>query len=177
MYRNLLKNPNGDDGLKYWQLTENGGDQWRIEDIPGNCRHAYDNELITKYFCTSFAPCIKRQVINLLAEGYDPKYLDLRQPAVNVEDWYSGRTDCGCIYKIAVVLLDKNQKVLAEFKPEKVILNPDCGDCSWRKVSHTFTGYGPGLRFISFEHGGQDTKFWKGWYGVRVTGSSVTIDL
>ena len=44
------------------------------------------------------------------------------------------------------------------------------------KVSHKFSDYGPGLRFISFEHGGQDTKYWDGWYGVRVTASSVTLE-
>ncbi|KAG7267489.1 hypothetical protein CRUP_023143 [Coryphaenoides rupestris] len=41
---------------------------------------------------------------------------------------------------------------------------------------HVFFRYGPGLRFISFQHGGQDTKFWEGWYGVRVTGSLVTLE-
>lgn len=32
-------------------------------------------------------PCLKRQLIDLLAEGYDPEHLDIAQPAVNVEDW------------------------------------------------------------------------------------------
>lgn len=45
------------------------------------------------------------------------------------------------------------------------------------QVSNTFSDYGPGLRFISFEHGGKDDKYWDGWYGVRVTGSSVTVDV
>ncbi|XP_051768177.1 F-box only protein 2 [Ctenopharyngodon idella] len=177
MSRNLLKNPNGDDDLDHWELTENGGDQWRTEDMPGDCGHIYIDDSITKYFCTSFEPCLKRQVIDLLEEGYDPENLDIAQPAVNVEDWYCGRTDCGCIYKLTVSLLDEGQEIITEFKPDEVTLDPDCDDCSWRKVSHTFTDYGPGLRFISFEHGGQDTKYWQGWFGVRVTGSSVTVDL
>lgn len=45
------------------------------------------------------------------------------------------------------------------------------------QVSHKFSEYGSGLRYISFEHGGQDSKFWDGWFGVRVTGSSVTVDV
>ncbi|XP_043108833.1 F-box only protein 2 [Puntigrus tetrazona] len=174
---NLIKNPNGDEDLGHWELTENGGDQWRTEDMPGDCGHAFNEESITKYFSTSFEPCIKRQVIDLLAEGYDPENLDIAQPAVYVEDWYCSRTDCGCIYKLTVSLLDESLDVMQEFKPEEVILNPDCDDCSWKKVSHTFTDYGPGLRFISFEHGGQDTNYWQGWFGVRVTGSFVTVDL
>lgn len=174
---NLIKNPNGDEGLEHWDLTENGGNQWRVEDMPGDCGYAHNDEFITKYFCTSFELCKKRQVIDLLAEGYEPDNLDIAQPAVTVEDWYSGRTDCGCLYELTVSLLDESHEVITEFKPDEVTLDPDDGDCSWRNVSHTFTDYGPGLRFISFEHGGQDTKYWQGWFGVRVTGSSVTVDV
>ncbi|XP_016119680.1 F-box only protein 2-like, partial [Sinocyclocheilus grahami] len=120
--------------LEHWELTENGGDQWQTEDMPGDCGHAFNDESFTKYFCTSFEPCIKRQVIDLLAEGYDPENLDIAQPAVNVEDWFCSRTDCGCIYKLTVSLFDENLEVIKEFKPDEVTLDPDCDDCSWKKV-------------------------------------------
>lgn len=45
------------------------------------------------------------------------------------------------------------------------------------KITHTFSDYGPGVRFVYFEHGGQDTVYWKGWYGARITHSSVTVEL
>uniref|UniRef100_A0A8C2ELG9 F-box only protein 2-like n=1 Tax=Cyprinus carpio TaxID=7962 RepID=A0A8C2ELG9_CYPCA len=130
---NLLKNPNGDEDLEHWELTENGGDQWRTEDMPGDCGHAFNDESVTKYFCTSFEPCLKRQIIDLLAEGYDPENLDIAQPAVTVEDWYCSRTDCGCIYKLTVSLLDENNEVITEFNSDEVTLDPDCDDCSWTK--------------------------------------------
>ncbi|KAA0707482.1 F-box only protein 2 [Triplophysa tibetana] len=177
MSGNLLKNPNGDEDFEHWELTENGGDEWRTEEMPGDCVNTFYDESVNKYFCTSFELCLKRQVIDLLAEGFDPENLDFVQPAVTVEDWYTSRTDCGCIYKLIVTLLNDSQEVIADFQPTEVTVDPDTDDCSWKKVTHTFTDYGPGLRFISFEHGGQDTKFWKGWFGVRLTGSSVTIDL
>ena len=48
---------------------------------------------------------------------------------------YCGRTDCGCTYEITVCLLDENQEVLQEFKPDPVILDPDTDDgCSWKQV-------------------------------------------
>lgn len=47
---------------------------------------------------------------------------------------YCGRTDCGCIYKLTVSLLDEGQEIITEFKPDEVTLDPDCDDCSWRKV-------------------------------------------
>ena len=39
-----------------------------------------------------------------------------------------------------------------------------------------FTGYPPGCRFILYSHGGQDTKFWAGHYGVKITLSSLKFD-
>ncbi|XP_047439400.1 F-box only protein 2 [Mugil cephalus] len=176
MARNLLKNPSGEEQLEFWELTENGGSQWKVEDMSGDCGYDFCSDGVTKYFATSFELCLKRQVIDLLAEGFSSEQLD-SQPVVTVEDWYSGRTDCGCTYQINVCLLDEDHEPLDEFKPECVTLDPDCDDCSWKQVSHTFSGYGPGLRFIYFEHGGKDTKWWDGWFGVRVTGSSVTIEV
>ncbi|XP_028825132.1 F-box only protein 2-like [Denticeps clupeoides] len=178
MARNLLHNPNGDEQLEFWDLTENGGSQWRVEDMPGDCGHEHCDPGFAHFFATSYELCLKRQVVDLVAEGFSPEELDT-QPAVTVEDWYSGRTDCGCIYQLTVYLLDENQEVLQEFKIENVTLDPD-GDndgTSWKEVRHTFSDYGPGLRLISFEHGGQDTKFWDGWFGVRVTGSSVKVEM
>ncbi|TNM89257.1 F-box only protein 2 [Takifugu flavidus] len=176
MTRNLLKNPNGEEELEFWDLTENGGSQWKVEEMPGDCGYEFCNSEVTKYFATSFELCLKRQVIDLVAEGFTAAQLDA-QPAVRVEDWYCGRTDSGCTYQMTAALLDENHLVIQEFKPEPVTLDPDSDDCSWRQVSHTFTDYGPGLSYISFEHGGQDTKFWDGWFGVRVTGSSVTVEV
>ncbi|XP_066529027.1 F-box only protein 2-like [Hoplias malabaricus] len=174
--RNLLKNPNGDDDLDYWDLIENGGDEWKVEDMPGDCGHAFNDETVTKYFTTSFELCLKQQVVDLLEEGYTAEELD-HQPPVTVEDWYCSRTDCGCVYQLNVRLLNENQEVIEEFIPENVKIDPDTDDCSWRQVQHTFTEYGQGLRFISFEHGGQDTKYWSGWFGVRVTASSIFLEL
>ncbi|XP_026880748.2 F-box only protein 2 isoform X1 [Electrophorus electricus] len=174
---NLLKNPNGDEDMEFWELTENGGCQWRVEDMPGDCGHAFSDETVTKYFSTSFQQCLKRQVVDLAAEGFTLEDLDFVQPSVTVQDWYCSRTDCGCVYQLAVGLLDENQELIQEFKPDIVSLDPFIDDCSWKQITHVFSDYGPGLRYISFEHGGQDSKYWDGWYGVRVTGSSVTIDL
>ncbi|XP_061076285.1 F-box only protein 2 [Conger conger] len=174
MATNLLKNPCGEEQLECWEITENGGSEWRVEEMPGDCGHAICDEAMTKYFATSFELCLKKQVVDLLAEGFQADALDA-QPPVTVEDWYCGRSDCGCTYQLSVSLLDENQEILQEFKPDNVTLDPDSDDCSWRQVTHTFSDYGPGLRFISFEHGGQDSKFWDGWFGVRVTGSSVTV--
>ncbi|RVE72418.1 hypothetical protein OJAV_G00042740 [Oryzias javanicus] len=176
MPRNLLKNPCGEENLAFWRLMENGGDGWKVEDMPAGCGQDFVDEKVKKYFATSFKLCLKRQVIDLCDEGYLSEELDA-QPTVTVEDWYCSQTDCGCEYRLTVSLLDENRKVIQKYQPAIVTINPKIQDGSWKQTKHTFSGYGPGLRFISFEHGGKDTKYWKGWYGVRVTGSSVTINL
>ncbi|XP_073732462.1 F-box only protein 2 isoform X2 [Misgurnus anguillicaudatus] len=163
MLINLLKNSHGENVYSNWELTQNGGDQWHIEPTPFDA--------VAAYFCTSFQPCLKKQVIDLVQSGYDAAYLD-SAPEVIMRDWYSTRGDCGGIYRLTVSLLNASRAVIATFKPADVTVPQGT---NWTEVTHTFTGYGPGLRFISFEHGGQDDKSWKGWYGIRVTGSSVTI--
>ncbi|XP_032401487.1 F-box only protein 2-like isoform X1 [Xiphophorus hellerii] len=175
MARNLLRNPCGNEQLESWELTENGGNQWKVEDMPGDCGHDFCTEEVTKYFATSFELCLKRQVIDLIEEGYSPEQLDT-QPPVTVKDWFCGRTDCGCTYQMTSCLLDENKEVLQEYIHDPETLDPEA-DSSWRQVTHTFYDYGPGMRFISFEHGGCDTSYWEGWFGVRVTGSSVTLDV
>lgn len=42
------------EGFKFWELTENGGNEWRVEDMPGDCGHDFINNAVTKYFTTSF---------------------------------------------------------------------------------------------------------------------------
>ncbi|XP_073405152.1 F-box only protein 27 isoform X2 [Dendrobates tinctorius] len=88
---------------------------------------------------------------------------------------YAGRHDCGCVYRINVELLAANkQTVLKEFSlaPEPI---PQWNDTRYHQVSYEFRHYGPGVRYVKFIHRGKDTKFWKGWYGARITNSSVTV--
>lgn len=40
-------------------------------------------------------------------------------------------------------------------------------------MKHVFKDYGPGVRFVLFEHKGQDTQYWAGHYGAKIAGGSV----
>ncbi|NXE94121.1 FBX2 protein, partial [Menura novaehollandiae] len=173
--KNLIKNPCGEEDLEHWGEVENGGDGWKIEELPGDFGKEFPSEEVHKYFVTSYEWCRKAQVIDLRAEGYWEELMDTTQPKIMVRDWYAGRSDAGCLYELCVKLLSENEDVLAEYKTETVTI-PQDNDANWTEISHTFANYGPGVRFVCFEHGGQDTLFWKGWYGVRVTNSSVTVE-
>ncbi|XP_072464959.1 F-box only protein 2 [Notamacropus eugenii] len=174
--RNLLKNVYGEDEFEAWEEVEKGGDGWKVEEIPGDCGSEFPgDENVKKYFVTSYEWCRKAQIVDLQAEGYWEELLDTNQPSIVVKDWYSSRSDAGCLYELCVKLLSEHEDVLAEYKSETVALPH--GLSGWNEISHTFTNYGPGVRFVRFEHGGQDTVYWKGWFGVRVTNSSVMVEL
>ncbi|XP_048205778.1 F-box only protein 2 isoform X3 [Perognathus longimembris pacificus] len=168
--RNLLRNPCGEEDLEGWSDVENGGDGWRVEEMPGDSGVEFIHDDSVKKWCR------KAQVIDLQAEGYWEELLDTTQPAIVVKDWYSGRTDAGCLYELTVRLLSEHEDVLAEFSSGQVAVPQDSEDGGWMEISHTFTDYGPGVRFVRFEHGGQDSVYWKGWFGARVTNSSVWVE-
>ncbi|XP_005162141.1 uncharacterized protein isoform X1 [Danio rerio] len=168
--RNLIKNPKAEDEFNDWMIVQNGGDLWTIEDngveIP---KHT-----VSKYFVTSHWLCLKQQLIDLQKEGYSAAFMDHLQPHIKISDWYGPRIDCGCEYQICVELLDQKKKPISTFEPEPVIF-PQWSDWQWCEMIHVFKDYGPGVRFIRFTHGGKDTQFWAGHYGIRVTNSSVEI--
>ncbi|ROL53228.1 F-box only protein 6 [Anabarilius grahami] len=80
----------------------------------------------------------------------------------------------GSEYQICVELLDERKNPIRTFEPEKVIFSFMNSE-PWCQMTHVFKDYGPGVRFIRFTHGGKDTQYWAGHYGIRVTNSSVEI--
>ncbi|XP_030041837.1 F-box only protein 44 isoform X2 [Microcaecilia unicolor] len=169
-----LEAENLSEGLDSWEILKNGGDGWRIETIPGDYGRAFHDLQIQKYFVTSYGQCKKSQIIDLKQEGYWEELMDVIQPDIEIKDWYAARQDCGCQYELCVQLLSKDYIVRQQFCPEVVIIE-QWSDAQWTEVTHTFKNYGPGVRYICFQHGGKDTQFWAGWYGVRLTDSSVAI--
>ncbi|XP_075695469.1 F-box only protein 6 [Rhinoderma darwinii] len=173
--RNILKNPSAAEHFKHWQKKKNGGDQWKVETLPGTHGRAFPDEKVKEYFVTSYGLCLKSQTIDLKKEGYPDEFMDVVQPNIVIKDWYAARHDCGCKYQILVHLLSRTKTVLAEFEPEPVFIE-QWSNAEWSQIEYTFKHYGPGVRYINFQHGGNDTQFWAGWYGIRVTNSSVIID-
>ncbi|NXM76239.1 FBX6 protein, partial [Serilophus lunatus] len=172
--KNLLKNPSAEEDFRHWRIDHNGGDEWRIEDLPGAHGTLIPDPTVNKYFVTSYGLCLKSQLITLKNEGYWNQLMDEKRPEIVVKDWYAPRVDCGCRYELTVRLLSADNISLAEFHPQPVEIE-QWNDGTWRQISHTFRNYPAGVRHILFQHGGRDTLFWAGWYGVRVTNSSITI--
>ncbi|XP_044124281.1 F-box only protein 27-like [Bufo gargarizans] len=168
--RNLLRNPCGTEQLNHWSV-KHGGDGWRVEKSNSVLEGA-DSQIC---FVSSFGWCKKGQIIDLVREGLWEHLLDVHQPPICISDWYAGREDCSCVYSIKVQLLAADQQtVLREFTmdPDPI---PQWNDACYNQVSHEFRHYGPGVRYVNFTHKGKDMQFWKGWYGARISNSSVTV--
>ncbi|XP_022619047.1 F-box only protein 6-like [Seriola dumerili] len=168
--RNLLKNPRGEHKMKGWQILENGGDKWKVEGL----MVPHPDETVQKNFVTSYVMCRKAQLIDLEKEGYNPSFMDHFQPDIKISDWYAPRWDCGSEYDICVELLNQRKRPIQTFAPETVLFE-QWNDQKWNQMTHVFQNYGPGVRYIRFTHGGKDTQFWAGWFGIRVTDSCVEI--
>ncbi|XP_073692952.1 uncharacterized protein [Garra rufa] len=166
---NLLKNPSAQDGLRGWKIIRSGGDCWVIEE---NRKPIPDT--VTSCFATSYGLCLKQQLIDLNKEGYSDTFMDQVQPHIKISDWYTPLSVCGSEYQICVELLDERKNPIRTFQPEKVIFSFGNSE-PWCQMIHVFKNYGPGVRFVRFTHGGKDTQFWAGHYGIRVTNSSVEI--
>ncbi|XP_077167772.1 F-box only protein 6-like isoform X2 [Paroedura picta] len=166
MKRNLIRNPCGEDGFGSWEIEAHEGDKWRVEELPGARRRDFPHHPVPKYFVTSQGPCTKHQLITLRKEGYWDELMDETKPDIVVKDWF--HCGCPCRYQLRVKLLSADFRVLQEFRPKDVIVE-QCSDREWREVTYTFHKYPAGVRHLLFKHGGQ------GWYGVRITNSSVTL--
>lgn len=167
--RNLIFNSCGELGFRGWEV-EHGGNGWAVEKnvtlIPGAPSQTC--------FVTSFEWCFKRQLVDLVMEGIWQELLDSAQLEICVADWWGARENCGCVYRLRVRLLDMHENEVVKFSasPNPVMQWTERG-C--RQVSHIFTNFGKGIRYVSFEQYGRDTRSWVGHYGALVTHSSVKV--
>jgi hypothetical protein len=158
---NLLVNPGAETGdLTGWTLELNGGNGWsaNFDDIVHSGMNA---------FSTSYGLGVKSQEVDLVAAGFSEALLD-SAPPIAFSEWVASRFDQGARYFVKFDVLDVNRAVIATFsdgaQDALVTLGPGT---AYFRVSNTFTGYGPGARFLKITSGGQDVAFWAGNYGAH----------
>ncbi|CAF1068389.1 unnamed protein product [Brachionus calyciflorus] len=126
-------------------------------------------------YATTYYMCAKYQLIDLYREGVDQEAIEKLRPRIEIEDFYAPRNDCGSKYYVQAVLFDQNFRPLdsAYFNDQF----PQWSDCTWKKFTHVFKDYSSDVRYILFQHGGKDTQFWAGHYGIKVTNSAVRLNI
>ncbi|XP_044006038.1 F-box only protein 44-like [Aphidius gifuensis] len=176
--KNLIKNHSGQEQLKHWKVILQGGDKWIVEEPPIGVPELpseaqFDDK--QRCFVTSYSPCIKRQAISLVSQGFLPEILDNYQLSIDIGEWYSCRSDCLASYKCSIRLLDDKNKTIDTFNFDHTMTGNTQN--IWHHMSHEFKNFGPGLRKIVFQHEGKDQQSWAGHYGSKMTGAYAIIKL
>ncbi|KAL4234392.1 F-box only protein [Mactra antiquata] len=173
--KNLLKNHRAKNGLRHWEVTSNGGHGFKCEEEPVGCKDIDEcTHLKANFGCwaTSFGPCLKHQIIKLREHGIRNRRMDTWKPPITVCDWYCPRKDCGGVFNMKVELLaDDKSTVLDSWSFSETM---EAG-ATWKKMRHVFRNYPSGVRFVKFEHGGNDTKNLVGHFGIKFTNSGLFV--
>ncbi len=159
-------NPGAETGdMTGWNIIFNGVDGWlATTDTP----HQGSYSFITSY---GTAWNTREQEIDLLAAGYSAAYLD-SAPTLTAGEWIRGN-DCGgtCSaadpYFLIVELHDAAHNPIASWNMG-TNWAPVYATAIWTEQAHTFTDYGPGLRYLYLEDGGRDEENTSGHYGSQM---------
>ncbi|GLV43987.1 hypothetical protein CBL_12717 [Carabus blaptoides fortunei] len=89
-----------------------------------------------------------------------------------MSEWFAGRFDCGCKYKLRARLYNKGELLYEKAESRTVI---QWAGHEWSKVEIACDNYGKGVTDIEFYHEGVDTQFWAGHYGSKMAGGVVKI--
>jgi len=176
--QNLLTNPGAETGdMSGWTIIEDGGNGWGIWGVDTT---DYEGPYEGNHcFLTSYDWCKRSQEIDMLAKGYTEAQLD-SAPTVKVEEWFGPANQyCRGMYYLNVELRDKDHKTIAYWNSGKHNNTTWRGNgaANWDRLSHDFSGYGPGLRYIYWEDGGKAEKVWAGYYGAKLDAASLTTSL
>ncbi|XP_069042483.1 F-box only protein 50 [Lepisosteus oculatus] len=116
------------------------------------------------------------QHVDLKQEGLWDEVLDVYQPDICIKDWYEESRVHEFIYQLRVRLLGADGRTVLQehaFAP-KEDMRRDSRD--WKKVSHVFRSYGPGVRHVHFLHRLKNMNM-VAFRATRATDSAVVVKL
>ncbi|MFZ2726866.1 MAG: DUF4347 domain-containing protein [Methylococcaceae bacterium] len=148
---NLLNNSGAQTGdLSDWTVT-NAGSGWAVTSNSYNGGRA---------FISSNGLATLSQDIDLVAKGYSSSYLD-NSPSIDVGMFVKGSgSNTADSYQLMVSLLDVNHQIISSYD---TALQTSTAD--WLNVSHQFSDYGTGVRYLRFSQSGRDAESLAGSYG------------
>ena len=203
--KNLINNPNGDDGFNFWHILERrshhnnssynidqktnfsdlynkynntkystqNSNGFQIENDSHGSKDLLDeNNKICRKFSTTYYHCYKLQFINLNQVGLFGDFFEKCNLKLEVKDFYAARFDCGSEYHIKIFLLDENFKIKYEESFDQTL--SQWGDGEWLEFKHVFQNL-KDVRYVLLSHGGKDTQFWAGNYGIKISKTSVKL--
>ena len=172
--QNILTNPGGETGdMSGWTIIASGGDGWDVCSPPLPWCAPYEGDY---NFATSWGWCKRSQEVDLLAEGYTEAQLDTA-PTVCAKEWFGEVWDADYYY-LKVELRDVNHNIIDSSWYSGICITPGSAgysDDAWYLLAHTFSGYGPGVRYIYWEDGSIDSEYWTGHYGAKLDAACLIV--
>ncbi|SDL83118.1 hypothetical protein [Nonomuraea jiangxiensis] len=167
----VLANGSGESGLNGWSV---GAGSWRTTTGTADAlgwTSAFAADKVS-------GPCRKSATVDLVAAGLTDGYLDT-SPEIEVRDWVCAIGPSGSTYALTARLLGTARDVLKEVRTTTMPVPPAAGDglpgrTDWRQVLVSFRDYGPGVRYVQFEHTASDPAV-DAAKGFRISGSSVRV--
>ncbi|KAM4544614.1 F-box only protein 50 [Odontesthes bonariensis] len=114
------------------------------------------------------------QVVDLKAEGLWDELLDDFQPEIVIQDWYEESQLHESIYQLHVKLLGTDKSTVISEHTVNPSEELSTYSHNWKEVSHVFSGYGPGVRYVHFLHRLKNS-FLNDFFPTLFTGSSVIV--
>ncbi|MCF7865349.1 MAG: peptidoglycan-binding protein [Candidatus Pacebacteria bacterium] len=167
---NLISNPGFETGdTTSWTVTGNcpanaviyGNDDYNSCVRINGGGHSGEYHVTTSYDWGTLS-----QEIDLLDNDFSTTTLDA-EPDITASVWVISGSG---IYDFKVILRDENHNDVATYDSGQQNTTGE-----WQKISHTFTEYGAGIRYVYFEIKGMDTLFWSGHFGASIDDASLTI--
>lgn len=143
--RELVVNGSALAGMNGWTT---GAGEWNVETGPAV---ACPGSPGTTSFSAGQTPATKSQLIDLLASGFTPEFLDT-SPVVEASDWICAEPNCTCTFAFTVELRDAQQNVLMRYATGAITVPPSPGGVTtFAQFAQTLSECPPGLRYIYFE--------------------------
>ncbi|XP_060113779.1 F-box only protein 17-like [Heteronotia binoei] len=96
-------------------------------------------------------PCWISYFIDLVKEGLWEDLLDAFQPDIFISDWWGTHEKCSCTYNLYVLLLAADRSTVISRFDTKMDRAGEW-NISFQQPSHVFRKYGPGVRYLRFQH-------------------------
>ncbi|MGI6460013.1 MAG: PKD domain-containing protein [Candidatus Hydrogenedentales bacterium] len=188
--QNLLVNPSAETGdLSGWVILAAPAGGWsagalplaQMSSIPGRDPHSPDG--CSVFFTDGSTSsnldwCRRCQIVDLMAWGYTEEQLDAA-PDIHASEWFRGYST-----RIIPVYTDTAYlKVELRGADGETVIGTayHSGEFTtseiWQQKTHTFSDYGPGVRYIYWEDGGKAAEQWRFTDGPVLDEAFLTIDL
>ncbi|XP_066495118.1 F-box only protein 27 isoform X2 [Tiliqua scincoides] len=172
--RNLIKNPCGTERLLHWEVRH-GGEGWTVEEN----RDFVEGAEAQTCFVSSYqwgaredCGCSYAISVSLLAANKNVVIAEFSLQPEPIPQWNSAKYQQAHLQLVFFSRLWGPPGVLTALLWKYLTIKHWLG-----LVLHVFQNYGPGVRYVRFVHKGQDTQFWAGHYGARVTNSTVLVKI